>query len=59
MNYKIIKVQHHGTDAYWSEELPNAGYYLISNSGDYNVKWSISEKYGLKYSSKMVCTMII
>lgn len=56
MNYKIIKVQHHGTDAYWSEELPNAGYYLISNSGDNNVKWSISEKYGLKYSSKMVCT---
>lgn len=54
--YKVLKVQHHGTTAYWSDELPDAKVYLISNSGVANLKWSIDEKYGVCYSDKTICT---
>lgn len=54
--YKVAKVQHHGTTAYWSDELPSATMYLISNSGTANLKWSIDERYGKNYSDKSTCT---
>lgn len=54
--YKVAKVQHHGTTAYWSDELPNAMVYLISNSGTANLKWSIDARYGKYYSDKTTCT---
>lgn len=54
--YKVLKVQHHGTVAYWSDELPDAEVYLISNSGAANIKWSIDVRYGLNYSDKTTCT---
>lgn len=54
--YKVLKVQHHGTVAYWSDELPDAKVYLISNSGVYNLKWSIDVRFGLNYSNKATCT---
>lgn len=54
--YKVVKVQHHGTVAYWSEELPEAKVYLVSNSGVANPRWSIDIRYGLKYADKMICT---
>lgn len=54
--YKVAKVQHHGTTAYWSDELPDAIVYLISNSGVANLKWSIDARYGKYYSNKTTCT---
>lgn len=54
--YKVLKVQHHGTVSYWSDELPDAKVYLISNGGVSNLKWSIDARYGLKYSDKTTCT---
>lgn len=54
--YKVAKVQHHGTIAYWSDELPDATVYLISNSGTANLKWSIDARYGKCYSDKTTCT---
>ncbi len=54
--YKIVKVQHHGTKRYWSDELPAAKVYLISNSGEKNQNWSIDERYGLNYAEKVACT---
>ncbi len=54
--YKVLKVQHHGTTAYWSDELPKAKVYLISNSGVANPKWSIDARYGMYYSDKTTCT---
>lgn len=54
--YKVIKVQHHGTTAYWSDELPEAKVYLISNSGAANLKWSIDARYGLYYPNRTTCT---
>lgn len=54
--YKVVKVPHHGTRAYWTEELPIAKRYLVSNSGEKNLKWSIYEKYGEKYKDRMMCT---
>ena len=44
--YKVIKVQHHGTKSYYTQKLPRADHYLISNSGSANLNWMICEKYG-------------
>lgn len=55
--YKAVKVSHHGTKPYFSDQLPTAKVYLISNSGKSNTSWRISEKYPLHYSKdKMMCT---
>lgn len=54
--YKVVKVQHHGTKAYWSDLLPDASVYLISNSGKEKVNWSIDKRYGLKYTDRVMCT---
>lgn len=54
--YRVIKVQHHGSKAYWSDNLPEAKWYLISNSGWAYMKWRIYEKYGTAYSDGMLCT---
>lgn len=56
--YQMVKVQHHGTKAYWTYSLPCAKYYLISNSGEKNCRWEIDERYGINYSDKMRCTNI-
>lgn len=55
-HYNVIKVQHHGSKAYWSENLPEARWYLISNSGWAYLKWRIYEKYGATYGDNMLCT---
>ena len=54
--YKAVKVQHHGTEAYWSDDLPNAKVYFISNSGVAKPNWSIDKRYGLMYADKVTCT---
>lgn len=55
-DYRVVKVQHHGTKSYWSDNLPNAEKYLVSNSGEANVNWLIDKRYGEKYPKQMVCT---
>lgn len=54
--YKLVKVPHHGTRGYWSEDLPTADYYCISNSGSKQKNWTICEKYGMNYNDSVVCT---
>ena len=54
--YKVIKVQHHGTKNYWSNAIPTGSIYLISNSGDRKMNWSIYENYGKYFNGNMVCT---
>ena len=56
MEYKVVKVQHHGTRAYWSCNLPGARKYLVSNSGNKRIGWSIYEKYGEEHRAEMICT---
>ena len=31
--YKVLKIQHHGTQAYFTKDLPKANNYIISNGG--------------------------
>ncbi len=54
--YKVIKVAHHGTKAYFCGKIPKAKKYLVSNSGDYNIKWGIYDEYEKRYSDNMNCT---
>lgn len=54
--YNVVKVQHHGSKAYWSDNLPTAKWYLISNSGWAYMKWRIYEKYGSDYMEGILCT---
>ncbi len=53
--YKLVKTPHHGTKSYWTNKLPDAQAYLISNSGPYRIDWSIYEKYGVDYKDKIIC----
>lgn len=54
--YKIIKIAHHGTKAYFCKNIPKAKKYLVSNSGTFNIKWSIYDEYKKRYSNYMNCT---
>ena len=54
--YKVVKVSHHGTKAYYSPNLPDAKVYLVSNSGRWNTNWRIYEEYRKSYPQKMQCT---
>ena len=54
--YKVLKVQHHGTESYWSGDLPDANIYMISNSGTDYLKWSIYKEYKEDVDKKICCT---
>lgn len=55
--YKVLKVPHHGTSAYYSADLPLADHYIISNAGQKYKNWAISEKYSSHFvKSKVHCT---
>lgn len=54
--YKVVKVSHHGTRPYYSDRLPQAESYLVSNSYTKRIGWSIYSEYGRKYEDKMHCT---
>lgn len=54
--YKLVKVPHHGTKDYWSDDLPKAKAYLISNSGVKQPRWKIFHKYGEEYHENVRCT---
>lgn len=54
--YKVVKISHHGTKAYFCGCIPKAQKYLVSNSGPFNIKWSIYEEYERLYSDEMCCT---
>ena len=53
---KVVKVSHHGTKSYYTDKLPQAKAYLVSNSGDKYKNWAIDDRYGLYYADKMQCT---
>lgn len=42
-NYKLVKVPHHGTSNYYSDNIPDGEYYIISNGG--YVRRKVSEKW--------------
>ncbi|MBA4685515.1 MAG: hypothetical protein H2184_00025 [Candidatus Galacturonibacter soehngenii] len=53
--YKILKVAHHGTKDYYSDNLPYSEKFIISNAKKGN--WDITAKYAMKYPNPMfVCT---
>lgn len=54
--YKVVKISHHGTKAYYSQLLPNAEKYLISNSGSSYIRWGIFDLYPDRYPNQIVCT---
>lgn len=54
--YKVVKIAHHGTKAYFCGSIPKAKKYLVSNSGNCNINWSIYEEYEKRYFAFMNCT---
>lgn len=57
--YKVIKVSHHGTKTYYSDRIPTAKVFLVSNSGRQNMNWRIYEEYPRRFSNNMRCTNTI
>lgn len=55
--YEVIKIAHHGTKAYYCGNLPEAYYFLISNSGEKRTNWGIYGSYRLNYmDTELICT---
>lgn len=54
--FKAVKVSHHGTTSYYTNQLPQAKIYLVSNSGTSYPNWTIDENYGLHHADAMQCT---
>lgn len=57
--YEFLKAPHHGTVAYYSWSLPDAGTVFISNNGNKKLNWKISEEYPRRYRNKVYCTNYI
>ncbi len=55
-SYWAIKIAHHGTNRYFSNQLPNSEYKIISNSIYKNSSWGISKEYPSQFESKFICT---
>lgn len=57
INYKYVKIIHHGTNPYYLEIYPKSEFFIISN-GSYR-NWGISERYprnNVYRKTKLICT---
>lgn len=54
--YKVIKIAHHGTKAYYCNNVANSKRYIVSNSGNDKTNWKICDNYEKNYPQKMICT---